>query len=103
MPMRRREMFASVTGLLSFFGWSSAQQASAPRRQQTPLSAPPRPKDDRERRILTVLDEMQAQGRTYLSVPPQDGRWLRVLAESTGAKHIVEIGTSTGYSGMWFL
>jgi predicted O-methyltransferase YrrM len=25
-----------------------------------------------------------------------------VLAESTGAKQVVEIGTSTGYSGLWF-
>ena len=35
-------------------------------------------------------------------VPEQDGRLLRVLAQTMGAKHVVEIGTSVGYSGLWF-
>ena len=37
-----------------------------------------------------------------MNVPQEDGRILRLLAESIGAKHIVEIGTSNGYSGIWF-
>jgi caffeoyl-CoA O-methyltransferase len=57
---------------------------------------------DGEKRILSVLDEMRAAGKTYLSVPPEDGRALRLLTEATGAKTVVEIGTSTGYSGLWF-
>jgi predicted O-methyltransferase YrrM len=28
---------------------------------------------------------------------------LRLLAETTGAKQVLEIGTSTGLSGLWFL
>jgi predicted O-methyltransferase YrrM len=40
--------------------------------------------------------------RTYLSVPIQDGKALRLLAEAARAKNVVEIGTSTGYSGLWF-
>ncbi len=63
---------------------------------------PPLPKDDEEKRILSVIEEMNAKGTTYLSVPPQDGRWLRVLTECSGARNVVEIGTSTGYSGLWF-
>jgi len=55
-----------------------------------------------ERKILAVLEEMRKGGRTYLSVPPEDGRALRLLAEAAGAKTVVEIGTSTGYSGLWF-
>ena len=31
-----------------------------------------------------------------------DGRILRVLAEATGATNVVEIGTSVGYSAIWF-
>ena len=27
---------------------------------------------------------------------------LRLLTEAAGARHVVEIGTSTGYSGLWF-
>jgi predicted O-methyltransferase YrrM len=30
-----------------------------------------------------------------------DGRALRLLTEAAGAKNVVEIGTSTGYSGLW--
>jgi predicted O-methyltransferase YrrM len=40
--------------------------------------------------------------QTYLSVPEQDGKALRLLAEATDAKNVVEIGTSTGYSALWF-
>jgi caffeoyl-CoA O-methyltransferase len=58
-------------------------------------------KDDVEKRILGVIRDMDQRGRTYLSVPPEDGRYLRVLAEAIGATRIVEVGTSTGYSGLW--
>lgn len=57
---------------------------------------------DRERSIVSVLDKMVRSRETYLSVPVQDGKALRLLTEVSGAKNIVEIGTSTGYSGLWF-
>lgn len=61
------------------------------------------PKNADEERILKVLDDVFAnQRRGSMSVPTHDGRILRVLAESIGAKHIVELGTSVGYSGLWF-
>jgi predicted O-methyltransferase YrrM len=56
-----------------------------------------------EAKILGVLDRMVADGELYLAVDADNGRMLRLLAESTGAKHAVEIGTSTGYSGLWTL
>lgn len=37
-----------------------------------------------------------------LNVPDLDGRMLRVLAEATGARTVVEIGTSNGISAIWF-
>jgi len=37
-----------------------------------------------------------------MNVPMEDGRILRLLTEAVGAKHVVEIGTSNGYSGIWF-
>jgi len=55
-----------------------------------------------ERRVLQVLDDVYRSHR-YLSVPEEDGRLLRILAESIGARHVVELGTSTGYSGLWLL
>lgn len=57
--------------------------------------------NDREAQILKVLERMRRDRETYLSVPEEDGRLLRVLTEAMGARHVVEIGTSTGYSGLW--
>jgi len=57
--------------------------------------------DEAETKILAVLDEMVKAHETYLSVPVKDGRALRLLTEATGARYVVEIGTSTGYSGLW--
>lgn len=54
--------------------------------------------DAAEKRIL----EAAAQVDRYLSVPEEDGRLIRMLTESIGARHAVEIGSSTGYSGLWF-
>jgi len=65
------------------------------------LEKPPVPKDDTEKMILGVLDDIRAN-QQYRNVPPQDGRFLRITAESMNAKNVVEIGTSTGYSGIWF-
>lgn len=36
------------------------------------------------------------------NVPREDGRLLRLLTEVSNARHVVEIGTSNGYSGLWF-
>jgi caffeoyl-CoA O-methyltransferase len=56
-----------------------------------------------EKRILDVLEEMcHDEYSALLSVPPEDGRILRLLAEATGAQHVVEIGTSNGYASLWF-
>jgi len=60
----------------------------------------PIPKDENEKNILAVLDDIITNQR-YLNVPQNDGRLLRLLAESTNAKQVVELGTSTGYSAIW--
>ncbi len=44
---------------------------------------------------------MQQVGDVRFGVPEADGRLLRLLTEAAGAKNVVEIGTSTGYSGLW--
>jgi predicted O-methyltransferase YrrM len=57
---------------------------------------------DLERKVLPILDELDHYRQGTMNVPREDGRMLRLLAESIGAKKIVEIGTSNGYSGLWF-
>jgi len=62
----------------------------------------PQPKDQAEKKILDVLDDLDRNQRQgMMNVPTEDGRLLRLLAEALGAKRIVEIGTSNGYSGIW--
>lgn len=65
------------------------------------LERPPVAKDDNEKKILGILEDILANQR-YRNVPPQDGRFLRITTQSMNAKNVVEIGTSTGYSGIWF-
>ena len=68
-----------------------------------PQGQAPLPANEQEKKILSVLDELdQGQSRGMMNVPQEDGRILRLLTETTGAKHVVEIGTSNGYSGIWF-
>lgn len=63
----------------------------------------PKPRDDAEKRIIAVMDDMQDnQAHGMGNVLPEDGRLMRMLAESVGAKHVVELGTANGYSAMWF-
>lgn len=59
-------------------------------------------KSESEKQMLQVLEEFDRnQGSGNWNVPVEDGRLLRILAESVGAKHVVELGTSNGYSGIW--
>ena len=59
-------------------------------------------KTKEEEKILDVLKDMyENQRKGMMNVPPDDGRMLRILTEAVGAKHVVEIGTSNGYSAIW--
>ncbi len=72
-------------------------------REPTQFTSLVMPKDDAEKKILDVLGEMNKnERRGMMNVPMADGRILRLLAESTGAKQVVEIGTSNGFSGIWW-
>lgn len=70
--------------------------------QQSPYPNPPLAKTAAEKRILAELNRMVKNNETYLSVPQEDGEVLWVLTEAVNAKRVAEIGTSTGYSGLWF-
>ncbi len=67
------------------------------------LSIHPRPRDDAERKIVAVMEDMHAnQSRGMGNILPEDGRLLRMLTEVLEARHVVELGTANGYSSMWF-
>ena len=51
--------------------------------------------------IEAVLKSIKAADKGQLAVSEDDGRFLRVLVASRGAKSILEIGGASGYSGIW--
>ena len=65
------------------------------------LEKPPMAKDESEKRVLDALD-LARKGQRFANVSTADGRLLRQLTEAVNAKRVVELGTSTGESGMWF-
>jgi caffeoyl-CoA O-methyltransferase len=66
------------------------------------LDKPPMAKDEGEQKILSTLDATRHSQQRYANVSEADGRLLRQLTEALGARRVVELGTSTGESGLWF-
>jgi caffeoyl-CoA O-methyltransferase len=95
----RRMLLAASLGLPAA---ATAAALAIRQRRSAGVLPPPAPKDASERRVLDVIaDYDRTQRAGSLSVPFEDGRLLRILAESMGATQVVEIGTSFGYSGLW--
>ncbi len=51
--------------------------------------------------LESILRSIKAADKGQLAVSEEDGRFLRVLVSSRGAKSILEIGAASGYSGIW--
>lgn len=97
-PVMRRTLLGALAAVTPAYAQRGRRGGSADgENEKFPL-----PKDEAERRILAVLEEMNSNRGTYLSVPISDGKVLRILTESCLAKRVVEVGTSTGYSGLFF-
>jgi len=97
--MNRRGFGLSLMGLalpVPLLSQGGRQQAAVANR-------PPVAKTEAEKRILAVLDRMSSGRELFQAVPTENGRMLRLLGETNGAKNAVEIGTSTGYSSLWLL
>ena len=93
---------AGLLALAAALPSAAPAQAPAPK-PRVSFEAKTLPANAVETKILGVIEDVFAnQRRGSMSVPTHDGRILRVLAESIGAKHVVELGTSVGYSGLWF-
>jgi caffeoyl-CoA O-methyltransferase len=96
----RRTLFAvaliGLAGLAGLAGWNLNRVFGKEAQAVAAQSRSPA-----EAKILTEIQRMRAEGRIHLGVPEADGRRLRLLAEAIGAKNVVEVGTSTGYSGLW--
>src|SRR2546428_11337644 len=53
-------------------------------------------------RVLARMEE-EAQSENIPIVDPHEGMLLYLLVKIAGAKRILELGTATGYSGIWLL
>jgi caffeoyl-CoA O-methyltransferase len=51
--------------------------------------------------VAAVLDAIRAQDTEQLAVSEEDGRFLRLLVATSGAKRVLEIGGASGYSAIW--
>jgi predicted O-methyltransferase YrrM len=51
--------------------------------------------------IESILKSIRAADKGQLAVSEEDGRFLRVLVATRGAKSVLEIGAASGYSGIW--
>jgi predicted O-methyltransferase YrrM len=80
--------------------YARAQRGEGRSQDDIALEKPPVPRDDFEKNALTVLADIAAN-QAFRNVPEHDGRLLRIMAQSIHAKHVVELGTSTGISGIW--
>jgi caffeoyl-CoA O-methyltransferase len=51
--------------------------------------------------LESLLGTIKAADKGQLAISEEDGRFLRVLVATRGAKSILEIGAASGYSGIW--
>jgi caffeoyl-CoA O-methyltransferase len=65
------------------------------------LATGPQASGDLTPAIEQVLKSIRAADKGQLAVSEEDGRFLRVLAASTGSKNTLEIGAASGYSAIW--
>jgi predicted O-methyltransferase YrrM len=102
--MKRLILGLTAVMLPALLALAAMREEPEPQREVLgpPLERPPLPKSDDEKKILSVLEDLDRNQRPgNMNVPIEDGRLLRILAESVNAKHVVELGTSNGYSAIW--
>src|SRR3954463_6358936 len=51
--------------------------------------------------VQKLLAEVKSKDKGLLAVSEEDGRFLRLMIASSGAKHALEIGGASGYSAIW--
>ena len=51
--------------------------------------------------VEALLKQIKSADKEQLAVSEEDGRFLRLLAVTSGAKRALEIGAASGYSAIW--
>ncbi len=93
-----RRGFLKTTGVvLGLFGAATPVPSAI---ADTAEGGPPPVKRD-PAQLKRLLDEMEAKGYQFWSVPRKDGEFLHLLVKATRARNVLELGTSHGYSAIW--
>ena len=94
---RRREFLNITGGALGFFSLAAqVPSAFADVVEGLPGSVKRDPAQ-----LRRLLEDMDAKGYQYWSVPRKDGEFLHLLVKATRARKVLEVGTSHGFSAIW--
>ena len=94
----RRDFLRTAGGTLGLFA-VAPHIPSALAAERNEGGPPPVTRDPAQLRRL--LDEMDAKGYRFWSVPRKDGEFLHLLVKATRSQNVLELGTSHGYSAVW--
>jgi predicted O-methyltransferase YrrM len=61
----------------------------------------PAPHPVSDRALARLLAEIKSKDTGQLAVSEEDGRFMRLMIASSGAKRALEIGGASGYSAIW--
>lgn len=50
----------------------------------------------------SILKRLEITAKQYTNIAPENGQFLYILTQSIRAKDVLEVGTSNGYSAIWF-
>jgi len=96
-PFSRREFLKTTGGTLSLFTVAShIPSAISNAAEGDPQRVKPNPAN-----IQRLLDEMDAKGYQFWSVPRKDGEFLHFIIKATRSRNVLEVGTSHGFSAIW--
>jgi len=94
---RRREFLKTIGGTLSLFTVAT----HAPSAIVDAAEGDTRPVKRDPAQLRRLLDEMDAKGHRFWSVPRKDGEFLHLLVKATRARNVLELGTSHAFSAIW--
>lgn len=50
----------------------------------------------------SILNRLEKTAKLYTNIAPENGQFLSILTRSIHAQNVLEVGTSNGYSAIWF-
>jgi caffeoyl-CoA O-methyltransferase len=96
-PFSRREFLKTTGGALSLF----TMAAHVPPAIANAIEGISQRVKRYPAHIQRLLEEMDAKGYQFWSVPRKDGELLHFLVKATRSRNVLEVGTSHGFSAIW--